>query len=92
MTPSGAAAGTRISPASGAAGTVVLTPDSRQPGPSPGAGSARAEGAAGSSPSSSDSAAVRISSPRPAGAAQRRCCSGVPNRAIAPAPSTIEAR
>ena len=36
VTPSGVAAGTRISPASGAAGTVVLTPDSRQPAPSPG--------------------------------------------------------
>ena len=75
--------------ARGAAGTAVFTPDSTH---RPSRRSALADGTRGSSPSSSASAAVSTTEPRPAGAAHRRCWSGEPNSAIAPAPSTIDAR
>ena len=75
--------------APGAAGTAVFTPDNTH---RPFRRVARAEGTRGSSPSSSASAAVSTTEPRPAGSTHRRCCDGEPNSAIAPAPSTIEAR
>ena len=89
ITPSGPVAGTRNKSARGAAGTAVFTPDSTQ---RPFRRAALAEGIRGSSPSSSASAAVSTTEPSPAGTTHRRCCDGEPNSAIAPAPSTIEAR
>src|SRR5215467_15619697 len=87
--PISVAAGTRKRSATAPAGTVVFVPRRRQAPPDR---LARVVGVVGFSSSGSASAAVTMRSPEAARSAQRWICSGLPNLAIAAAPTAIELR